>query len=87
MYQWNLWSVTVKLIDPKKFFMIFVNLKISGITIPKTHDELKQDLDGIKSANMLPNMLTKENSGYDINGLMGLFGYIEEGEENTWICL
>ena len=73
------------LLTQKEIFMILKKFKMLGIKIQKPHDELKQDLDGIKLANMVSNILTKENSGGDINGLLVLSGYIEIRENNLWI--
>lgn len=73
------------LLTQKEIFMIFKNFKMLGIKIQKPDNELKQDLDGIKLANMVSNMLTKENSGNDINDLSVLSGYIEIREKNFWI--
>ena len=74
------------LLPQKAIFMIIENLKMLGIEIQKPYDELKQDLDGIKLANRVSDILTKENSGDDINGSLVLSGYIEIREKkNIWI--
>ncbi len=74
-----------ELFPPKKIPMIIENLKMLGIKVQKTYDELKQDLDGMRLANEVSDILTKENSEDNINGSLVLLGCLEIRDNNIWI--